>query len=263
MNQNELKDFLDDKVAFYNRPQFIPADPISIPHMFVKKQDIEISGLLAAVLSWGQRKTIINKARELMALMDNDPYNFILGASEHEFLRFETFKHRTFNGTDMLYFLHFLQEMYSKHTSLEKVFSQGHKGISVEIALNNFYNRFISLLNFPSRTKKHIQSPEKKSACKRMNMFLRWMVRKDDCGVDFGIWEDIEVRDLICPCDLHVDKVARSLGLISRKQTDWSTAVELTDSLKHFDPEDPVKYDFALFSIGVVEKKIDPSIYPL
>jgi uncharacterized protein (TIGR02757 family) len=270
-----LKAFLDSKVIQYNRPEFILNDPVSIPHLFTKKQDIEIMGLWAAVLAWGQRVTIINKCRELIQLMDGSPYDFIMNHEETDLKKLLNFKHRTFNDVDTLYFIAFFRHHYTLYASLESAFipSKNHvipgdseraspRDITanvistspVENALNYFRNYFFSLPDYPHRTKKHISSPSQKSTCKRLNMFLRWMIRKDDCGVDFGIWNHLKPVELIVPCDLHVDRVARKLNLITRKQTDWQTAVELTERLKEFDPVDPVKYDFALFALGIEEK---------
>jgi len=258
-----LKAFLDSKVAQYNRPDFIKNDPISIPHLFTKKQDIEIMGFWAAILAWGQRVTIINKCKELINLMDGAPYDFIMNHEEPDLKKLLKFKHRTFNDIDTLYFIAFFRWHYERFDSLEDAFVPklpGHtkggqeKALSVEVILNHFRNYFFSLPDFPHRTKKHISSPSQKSTCKRLNMFLRWMVRKDNCGVDFGIWNKIEPSELIMPCDLHVDRVARKLKLITRKQTDWQTAVELTARLREFDSADPVKYDFALFGLGIEEK---------
>lgn len=253
--QIQLKSFLDQKVEEYNQPGFITLDPITIPHEYSKKQDIEIAGFIAAVFAWGQRKTIINKSREFLGLMGNEPHRFILEHKEDDLKPFLDFKHRTFNGTDALYFLHFFQWFYERNESLESAFTKGLTRTSeyLEPGLINFFSLFFSLPDHPKRTYKHIPTPLRKSACKRLNMFLRWMVRKDDKGVDFGIWQTIQPSQLICPCDLHVDRVARKLGLITRKQTDWQTAVELTEALKKFDPTDPVKYDFALFGLGVEE----------
>ncbi|MGM9479548.1 TIGR02757 family protein [Pedobacter sp. GSP4] len=275
----ELKNFLDHKVEQYNQPNFIANDPVCIPHLFDQKQDIEIAGFFAAVLAWGQRKTIINKCRELLERMDNAPYDFVLNHSDDDLRRLLNFKHRTFNDTDLLYFIAFFKMHYSAFESLEQAFipqndvfrsdylevvsNVGEVGyasaaclsqqlhFSIEEALNHFRAYFFSITDFPSRTKKHISSPKQKSTCKRLNMFLRWMVRSDAKGVDFGIWNTLQPKDLICPCDVHVDRVGRLLGLINRKQTDWLTAVELTENLKQFDPADPVKYDFALFGLGV------------
>lgn len=253
-----LKNFLDDKVAQYNRPYFITNDPICIPHQYIKKQDIEITAFFASVLAWGQRKTIINKCNELFARMDNAPYDFMLNHEEEDLKKLLGFKHRTFSDTDLLYFVSFFKQHYQNHDSLEKAFlpssSINANDFTAEEALNHFRHYFFSLPDFPRRTIKHISSPKQKSTCKRLNMFLRWMVRKDDNGVDFGIWHTIPTSSLVCPCDVHVDRVARRLGLIDRKQTDWQTAVELTEKLKQFDPLDPVKYDFALFGLGVEEK---------
>ncbi|GAB2614910.1 TIGR02757 family protein [Belliella aquatica] len=252
----DLKEFLDSKVVEYNQPGFITLDPISIPHMFSKKQDIEISGFIASILAWGQRKTIINKCIELFAMMDNAPHDFMLNHSENELKPFLNFKHRTFNDIDTLYFIEFFTWYYRNHESLETAFLQEYsQDIDVmDRLLANFHDFFFQLPDAPLRTRKHIATPKRKAACKRINMFLRWMVRQDDKGVDFGIWKTIQPSQLICPCDLHVDRVGRKLGLITRKQTDWITAIELTQKLREFDPADPVKYDFALFGLGVEEK---------
>ncbi|WP_276370330.1 TIGR02757 family protein [Chryseolinea sp. H1M3-3] len=248
-----LKAFLDEKVDLYNRPAFIESDPILIPHAFRKQQDIEIAGLFAAVLAWGQRVTIVRKCKELLAMMDNDPHQFVLHHSEKDLKSLQQFKHRTFNATDTLYFIQFLKWYYSRHQSLEQAFKVSSDDQTIEQGLVNFYNLFCSLDEFPGRTKKHIATPERKSTCKRLNMYLRWMVRKDNAGVDFGIWKSISPAQLICPCDLHVDRVSRKLKLIKRKQTDWQTAVELTNNLRKLDEYDPVKYDFALFGLGIEE----------
>ncbi|WP_316815200.1 TIGR02757 family protein [Pedobacter nyackensis] len=282
----ELKDFLDVKVDQYNRPNFIQNDPICIPHQYTKKQDIEIAAFFAAILAWGQRKTIINKCNELFTRMDNDPHNFMLHHEDGDLKRLLDFKHRTFNDTDLLYFVSFFHQHYQQFDSLEAAFlppgdmfqtdfvsnqvigsyGGGYASSScmltelnqqvpkIERALNYFRAYFFSLPDYPRRTIKHVSSPMQKSTCKRLNMFLRWMVRSDNKGVDFGIWKTIKPADLICPCDVHVDRVARRLGLIERKQTDWRTAVELTGKLLELDPLDPVKYDFALFGLGVEEK---------
>lgn len=253
---SDLKAFLDRKYSQYNTPDFINEDPISIPHRFFRLQDIEISGFIAAVLAWGQRKTIINKCTELFNLMDNAPYDFVRNHQESDLKAFLNFKHRTFNATDTLYFIQYFQQYYQHHESLEKAFlAEGHRDEeNLEAGLIRFHNQFFTLEDHPLRTKKHIATPARNSACKRINMFLRWMVRDDDRGVDFGLWKNIKPSQLICPCDVHVDRVARKLGLITRKQTDWQTAKELTAGLKLLDPEDPVKYDFALFGLGVYEK---------
>ncbi|HWZ14325.1 MAG TPA: TIGR02757 family protein [Mucilaginibacter sp.] len=298
MQITDLKAFLDSKVNQYNRPDFIKNDPVSIPHRFSRQQDIEIMGLWAAVLAWGQRVTIINKCNELITLMDDAPYDFITNHREADLKKLLHFKHRTFNDVDTLYFIAFFRYHYANHQSLESAFippfvmlsgseassppnkstrdkskteTTESKGVilrpskderkgpgntpePIEKYLNHFREYFFSLPDYPRRTKKHISSPSQKSTCKRLNMFLRWMVRKDDCGVDFGIWNHIKPSELIIPCDLHVDRVARKLNLITRKQTDWQTAVELTQRLREFDPVDPVKYDFALFGLGIEEK---------
>jgi uncharacterized protein (TIGR02757 family) len=252
-NLLEWKDFLDEKVARYNQPGFIADDPISIPHRFKKKQDIEISGLFASILAWGQRVTIIRKCTELMEMMDNDPHHFILHHTKRDLKPFHEFKHRTFNTIDTLYFIAWLKWYYQKYDSLESAFFTSPDDLNIEKGLVQFQYLFFSLIDAPVRTRKHISSPERNSTCKRLSMYLRWMVRDDQQGVDFGIWKNIQPFQLICPCDLHVDRVARRLKFIRRKQTDWQTALELTENLKKLDPADPVKYDFALFGLGIEE----------
>lgn len=251
--QGDLKLFLDEKVEHYNRRAFIEHDPIAIPHLFKKKQDIEIAGLFAATLAWGQRKTIIRKCRELMAMMDHAPHTFILHHSEQELKPLLSFKHRTFNTTDLLYFIEFLKWFYQRNDSLESAFQVSAEDETIEKGLIHFHEQFFSLPDFPARTKKHVSTPLRKSTCKRLVMYLRWMVRSDADGVDFGLWKTIKPAQLVCPCDLHVERVARKLKLITRKQTDWQTALELTAKLRKLDPADPVKYDFALFGLGIEE----------
>jgi uncharacterized protein (TIGR02757 family) len=256
MNKTALKKFLDRKADEYNQPSFIKNDPVSIPHLFHKKQDIEIAGFFAAIFAWGNRTTIIQKSKELMQWMDNSPHQFILQHTEQDLKKIISFKHRTFNTTDLLYFIDFLKSHYLQNPSLESAFTKWMNGQdkTIEKALNGFHHYFFSLEDVPARTKKHIAAPERSSTCKRLNMFLRWMVRKDNRGVDFGAWNSISPSQLICPIDLHVARVARHLNLLERKQTDWQTALELTGYLRTLDRNDPVKYDFALFGLGVVEK---------
>lgn len=252
LNEQELFDLLEEQFRKFNHSSFIDNDPISIPHYFSKKQDIEISGFFAATLAWGLRKTIIKKTRELMKLMDNSPHDFILNHEENDLKSLQSFKHRTFNSTDLLYFVHFFKKYYSQNRSLEDLFiPEGPEAENIKYGIDKFYNKFIDDTYFPGRTKKHVASPSKKSACKRINMYLRWMVRKDEHGVDFGIWKQIKPGQLICPCDVHVERVARELKLVERKQVDWGMAEELTANLKKYDLEDPVKYDFALFGMGL------------
>jgi len=256
INQQELKSYLDSCVKKFNTPDFIENDPISIPHQFSRKQDIEIMGFWVSMLAWGQRKTIINKANELIELMDGAPYDFILNHEEKDRKAFLNFKHRTFQAIDTLYFLEFFQDFYKKNESLETAFSNHltTKSENIEPALKGFHEQFFSLPDAPHRTRKHVSTPIRNSACKRLNMFLRWMVRKDKKGVDFGIWKKIKPAQLLMPLDVHVDRVARRLNLLERKQTDWKSVIELTNNLKQFDAKDPVKYDFALFGVGVLEK---------
>lgn len=252
MENNSLKEFLDKKVAEYNCPEFIPNDPIQIPHQFSVKQDIEISGFFAAILAWGLRKTIINKCNELLQRMDNAPYDFIRNNTEKDLQNLLGFKHRTFNDVDLLYTVAFLKRHYAKYESLETAFS---KGKMMQDKLTHFHKYFFDAEYAPQRTRKHIATPERKSACKRLNMYLRWMARQDSCGVDFGIWKNIAPTELICPLDVHVGRAARHLKLLSRKQNDWQAALELTENLKKLDAKDPIKYDFALFGLSI-EKEI-------
>ncbi|HPH24760.1 MAG TPA: TIGR02757 family protein [Chitinophagaceae bacterium] len=253
MQQNKnLVSFLNTKVEEYNQPSFIKDDPICIPHLFTKKQDIEIAGFFAATFAWGNRTTIIKKSKELMQLMNMQPYEFVLHHSDNDLKSLLNFKHRTFNATDLLYFIEFFRFHYTNNKSLETAFTKW--GDDVEQMLTGFHHYFFSLEHVPNRTKKHVATPYKKSNCKRLNMFLRWMVRKDSKGVDFGIWKNISPAQLICPVDVHVARVAKRFGLIQRNQMDWNTAIELTNFLRTLDANDPVKYDFALFALGVVEK---------
>lgn len=256
MNQNQLKSFLDKKVKAYNQPSFIEHDPIVIPHMFSKQQDIEIMGFFASVFAWGQRITIINKCKDLVNRMDGAPHAFVMDHSDKELKQLLGFKHRTFNADDLLYFILFFRHWYRQHSSLEGAFSKGigKKDLTVENGLNHFRNTFFGHSEALKRTYKHIASPAQHSACKRINMYLRWMVRDDDKGVDFGIWKQIKPAQLVCPLDVHVQRVALKLGLLTREQSDWKAASELTANLRTLDAKDPVKYDFALFGLGVMEQ---------
>lgn len=257
MRTSDLQEMLDYYVEKYNTPDFIADDPISIPHQFSKKQDQEISAFFAATFAWGQRKTIINKTRELMHLMDDAPHDFVVNFKPKDLKRFEHFVHRTFQYIDTLYFMTFLQQHYRHSDSLETLFiGEGGDASSYKEQLIHFQESFFQLPDAPRRTQKHVATPARKSTCKRINMFLRWMVRKDSKGVDFGIWSKISPADLHIPLDVHVDKVARRLGLLRRKQNDWKAVEELTGHLKQFDPEDPARYDFALFGLGILEPKL-------
>lgn len=250
---DELKEFLDEKAQLYNNLDFIESDPIQIPHRFSLKEDIEIAGFLAATLAWGNRKMIINKTSELMERMGNSPYDFVMNYSSEEFEKVETFKHRTLNSVDIDFFLRSLQNIYQNHGGLEAVFSFLETDEDSLNAIENFRNKFLETPH-EIRSEKHLSSPAKGSAAKRINMFLRWMVRNDDQGVDFGIWNSISPSQLVCPLDVHSGNVARHLGILTRKQSDWKAAMELHQKLKEFDPNDPTKYDYALFGLGVFEK---------
>lgn len=250
---SQVKALLDARLAEVSGSGFIPDDPICIPHRYSHKPDIEIAGLFAATLAWGQRKTIIAKANELMALMSDAPHDYILNHTDHDLKPLTRFVHRTFQATDLLYFVHFLKAYYTRHDSLEDAFAQlltpedAHTGP----ALAWFHGLFFSLPEAPQRTRKHVGSPDRGSSCKRLNMYLRWMVRSQAEGIDFGLWKRISPAQLICPLDVHVGKVARMLGLLERRQNDWQAALELTARLREMDADDPVKYDLALFTIGI------------
>mgnify|MGYP000450287383 FL=1 len=253
MDQRELKEFLDEKVMLYNNPSFIESDPIQIPHLFSKKEDIEISGFLTAIISWGNRKMIIRNALKMMELLDNAPYDFIINHQKSDLKPFKNFVHRTFNSEDLSQFIQSLEHIYKKHQGLEKTLAIiGEKTTYIE-AIHNLKKIFFEIPHL-QRTKKHISDPLKNSAAKRINMFLRWMVRKDQTGVDFGIWKTHNGANLSCPLDVHSGNVARKLALLSRKQNDWKAVTELDTNLRKLDHEDPVKYDFALFGLGVFEK---------
>ncbi len=275
LKSSELKEFLEEKVDKYNRIDFINSDPISIPHLFTKKEDIEIAGFLTATIAWGQRVTIINNANKLMKLMDSSPFDFVMHAKEKDFKRFVGFKHRTFNGVDAVFFLKSLQNIYQNHGGLQNSFglnpvNSPKENINLLNSITNFRNLFFSIPH-PDRTGKHVSNPSENSSSKRLCMYLRWMIRNDKRGVDFGLWSNPNTpkgksKDkllksnlpvssyLMCPLDVHSGNVARKLDLLSREQNDWKAVVELTNNLKIFDPIDPVKYDFALFGLGVFEK---------
>ncbi len=241
--------FLDQKVEEYNRPSFIETDPIIIPRSFSLQQDVEIAGFLAATIAWGNRKSIINSARRMMTIMGNEPYRYVMDASPTDLKETSGFVHRTFNGDDLLQFVHSLRRIYHHYNSMEAAFS----GKNVAERIHNFKHFFFEGEHL-KRTEKHVSDPYKGSAAKRINMFLRWMVRKDHNGVDLGIWNNIPMSDLICPLDVHSGNVARKLGLLKRKNNDWKAAEELTNALRKMDAQDPVKYDFALFGLGVFER---------
>lgn len=255
MTRAELTEFLNEKVEQYNSPNFIESDPISIPHQFTLKEDIEISGLLAATIAWGQRKTIINNANKMMELMGNSPYDFVMSHEKKHLNKFSGFKHRTFNEEDLKFFITSLKNIYLNHDGLEHTFaSEIKKKENALEGIENFRTIFFEIAKpINKRTEKHVSSPLKGSASKRLNMFLRWMVRQDKKGVDFGIWKSISPSQLLLPLDVHTGNVSRELGLLKRTQNDINAVLELDIELKKLDPMDPVKYDFALFGLGVFE----------
>ena len=251
MNPEELKEFLDHKVVQYSTPDFIASDPVSIPHNFSEKEDIEIAGFLTAIISWGNRKSILKNASFMIELLDNSPYDFVMNHSSEDLNSLRQFVHRTFNGTDLIYFVTSLQNIYRHKGGLEGLFTENAEPVSLQTAIHEFKKVFFELPH-ELRTEKHVSDPMKNSAAKRINMFLRWMVRKD--SVDFGIWKDLSPSQLSCPLDVHSGNVARKLGLLHRKQNDAKALLELDTALRLMDPVDPVKYDFALFGLGVFEK---------
>ena len=255
LKKAELKEFLDEKVELYNRPAFIEHDPISIPHRYSKKEDIEISGFLAATIAWGNRKMILRNAGRIMALLDDSPFDFTMNSDEQDIERIEGFVHRTFNSTDLIYFLKALQNIYRDKGGLETIFKTYQTSDSLQPAIHELHKIFFEL-PYEKRTERHVSDPYKGSAAKKLNMYLRWMIRKDDRGVDFGLWKSIPPSVLSCPLDLHSGNVARKLGILSRKQNDAKAVSELDKVLRKMDKDDPVKYDFALFGLGAIDKFI-------
>ena len=250
---SNIESILETAYQTYHTQEFVKDDPIGIPHQFSRKQDIEIMGFWTAMLSWGRRKTIINKANLLVELMDGAPYDFILNHQDKDLIPFEQFKHRTFQPIDTLYFIHFLKYYYQNNASLEDAFAKHIQpdDINIKNGLIGFHDLFFSLPEAPDRTRKHIPTPLRKSTCKRLNMFLRWMVREDEVGVDFGLWKKINTSQLLIPLDVHVERMGRKFNLLRRKQRDWQAVEELTLALKKIDPLDPVRFDFALFGLGL------------
>lgn len=251
MNFEELKDYLDFKADQYNNPNFIESDPIQIPHRYKVKEDIEISGFLAATIAWGNRKMIINSATKMMDAMGNNPYDFVMNATNNQIDSIDNIVHRTFNSEDFRYFIKSLRNIYQNHGGLENVFA-ANNSINLQNRISAFKQIFFEI-DHPLRTTKHISDPLKGSSSKRINMFLRWVSRNDKKGVDFGIWKSVSPSELSCPLDVHSGKVARTLGILNRKQNDQKALQELDEALRKFDPTDPVKYDFALFGLGVFE----------
>ncbi|RAV29798.1 TIGR02757 family protein [Sinomicrobium soli] len=253
LNDTELREFLDLKAAEYNNTGFITTDPIQIPHGFSSREDIEIAGFLSATIAWGNRKSIITNARKMMELMGNAPHDFVMSHNEEQLGRLDRFVHRTFNGTDLQGFVRSLHHIYSEYGGMEPVFAQYAEAHSLQKAIHRFKMHFFEIPH-EKRTEKHVSDPLKGSSAKRINMFLRWMVRQDHTGVDFGIWKKLSPRQLSCPLDIHTGNIARKLGLLKRKQNDAKALAELDNNLRKMDPEDPVKYDFALFGLGAFEK---------
>ena len=253
MTPNELKSFLDEKVALYNNPNFIQSDPIQIPHQFSIKEDIEIAAFLTATIAWGNRKMIITNATKMMDAMGDSPFDFVMNHQEYHLEKLENFVHRTFNATDFVSFIKGLQHIYKNHNGLESVFAKNQEAASMQKSISEFKKTFFEI-DHQNRTQKHLSDPLNNSAAKRINMFLRWMVRNDNTGVDFGIWKTIPTAALSCPLDVHSGNVARKLGILTRKQNDGKALLELDTNLRLFDKNDPAKYDFALFGLGVFEK---------
>lgn len=252
MHLSELKSFLDEKVELYNHPNFIESDPVQIPHLYTQKEDIEIAGFLSATIAWGNRKMIIKNAHRMMDLMGNTPYDFVMSHTETDLERLESFVHRTFNGQDFVGFIKSLKHIYHQHGGLESIFNKHQEPDSMQQAITEFKKVFFEIDHF-SRSQKHISDPSKNSSSKRINMWLRWNCRQDQKGVDLGIWKNIAPSKLSCPLDVHSGNVARQLGLLNRKQNDGKAVHELDLNLRELDPTDPVKYDFALFGLGVFE----------
>ena len=250
---NEISELLNEKADLYNRYSFIETDPIQVPKTFSQKENIEISAFLTATIAWGQRPTIIKNAKKMMALMNSDPFGFVLNFSDPDLAVFDEFKHRTYNGDDAKFFVRSLKNIYRNHGGLEAVFQDGYdRDGLIKSALEYFYKVFFETESL-KRSRKHISNVATGSAAKRLNMFLRWMVRHDAKGVDFGIWKNIPMRSLMLPLDVHTGNISRKLGLLTRKQNDWRAVEEVTSKLRMLDPDDPIKFDFALFGLGAFE----------
>ena len=249
----ELKEFLDEKAEFYQQKEFIQTDPIIIPHEYDNKLDIEISGFLISIISWGNRKSIINSGYKIINLLEYSPYDFIMNHSDQDLKRIKGSIHRTFNSEDLIYFIKSLKNIYTNYNGLEGIISNKKNGNNLQERISIFKKIFFEL-DSPERTKKHLPDPLNGSAAKRFNMFLRWMVRSNNKGIDFGIWKSISASQLSCPLDIHTGNTARKLGLLKRNQNDSLAVNELDLKLRKMDKNDPVKYDFALFGLGVNEK---------
>ena len=252
MNNAELKEFLNAKVIQYNTIDFIEPDPISVPHRYKLKEDIEIAGFLAATIAWGNRSMITKNGHRMMDLMGDSPFDFVMSHNEFQLERLENFVHRTFNSDDFKHFISALKHIYTKHNGLENIFTIHQTLDSLQPAIQQLHNAFFEIPHF-DRTKKHVANPSKGSVSKRINMYLRWMIRHDNEGVDFGLWKSISPAKLSCPLDVHSGNVARKLGILNRKQNDIKALAELDNSLRLLDKNDPVKYDFALFGLGIFE----------
>ncbi len=248
---NNIKELLEEKHDLYNRPSFIESDPIQVPHQFSREEDIEIAGFLSATIAWGNRKMIVRNAKNLISIIDNEPYDFIMNSSDFELDRIANFKHRTFNGIDLAFYLRSLQNIYRNHGGLRNIIENDF--VDVKTSFAKLREIFFSI-EHPQRTTKHLPNVLNNSAAKRLNMFLMWMVRNDKRGVHFGLWDKIPTKALKLPLDVHTANVGRKLNLLQRKQNDWKAVEEITTSLSNFDPNDPVKYDFALFGLGIFEK---------
>lgn len=251
LNKVDLKEFLDEKYQEYNNVNFIEQDPIQIPHLYTEKKDIEIAGFLTSIISWGNRKSIINSAHKMMDIMDNSPYDFVINSNNSEINKIQ-FVHRTFNSIDLQFFILSLKNIYKNYDSLEDVFIENKNDFMFD-GISKFRKIFFSV-DHEKRSQKHISNPLKNSCCKRINMFLRWMVRSKKKKVDFELWNSINTRQLSCPLDIHTGRVARKLRILNRNQNDFKATLELDYHLRKLNPNDPVKYDFALFGLGVFEK---------
>jgi uncharacterized protein (TIGR02757 family) len=256
VQDQSVKNLLDKNYLLYNHSGFIENDPVQIPHRFAKKEDIEIAGFLSATIAWGQRKSIIKNCQKLMSLMDNSPFDFIVSANENEIMNLNTFVHRTFQGVDCVFFIRSLRNIYVNQNGLEEVFAKGYNLAGNIFRTLDYFRKVFLATSHIERNRKHVADVLANASAKRLNMFLRWMVRKDDNGVDFGIWRHIPMSSLMLPLDVHTGNVARELGILQRKQNDWKAVEEITSVLRTFDPADPVKYDFALFGIGVNNESV-------
>lgn len=257
MTRKEVKEYLDALCLKYNCAEFIDQDPVSVPHRYTRPEDVEIAGFLAATIAWGRRPLIVRNAMRMMELMDDAPYQYVTQSAASDWTTLMPFVHRTFNGGDFVYFVRALQYIYLSQGGLGGFFRASYRRHeTLRAVLSEFWQLFFSPELEPrSAHTRHLSSVDKGAACKRLNMYLKWMVRSDRNGVDFGLWNDaIPSSALYLPLDVHTANTSRALGLLGRRQNDWRAVEEITSVLRDFDAADPVRYDYALFCAGIYKE---------